>query len=107
MQWRERPQFAEPFHDVVVDKNRRCEISATVHDPVANRLEPVRALLRKPGEELAQKVLVRELCAARVKSGVDDRAATGLPRRQMRSDPDLLNLAAENFPQLGSARGMP
>jgi hypothetical protein len=63
-------------------------------------LEPVPALLRQPGEELAQKVLMAEVGPAFLKSFVDDCAVTRLPRRQAWGDPDLLDLAAEKLPQL-------
>ena len=41
-----------------------------------------------------------ELGAPVLKPVVDNRAATRLPRKQMRSDSDFFDLAAEKLPQL-------
>jgi hypothetical protein len=64
-------------------------------------------LLRKLSEEFAQKILMGELGAAFVKFFVDDRAATGLSRRQMRGNTDLLDLAAEKLPQVHTGPCLP
>src|SRR5215831_1185147 len=91
----------------MVDADRRGECSAAVHDAMSYGLEPVPALLRKPGEELAQKVLMAEVGPTFLKSFVDDCAASRLPRRQTRGDPDLLDLAAEKLPQLSTGLCLP
>jgi hypothetical protein len=66
---------------------------------MADRLEPGLPLSRKPGEELAQKVLVAKLGAAFFKSAVDNRAATRLSRKQMWGDSDLLDFTSEKLSQ--------
>jgi hypothetical protein len=71
--------FDRSLHHVIVNADRRGERSAAVHDAMADRLEPVPALLRKPGEELAQKVLMAELGAAFVESAVDEPSTTLMP----------------------------
>ena len=65
----------------MVDADRRGECSAAVHDAMSYGLEPVPALLRNPGEELAQKVLMAEVGPAFLKSFVDNCAASRLPRK--------------------------
>src|SRR6516165_3624973 len=104
----ERLQFAEPLDHVIVDPNRRREIGAAVHDTVADPLEFVMALLRKPGKKLPQKILVGKLgAAALVKAAAEDHLAARVAHGQMRSDPDLLDLAPENLPQFRSGRQVP
>ena len=41
-----------------------------------------------------------ELGAAVAKAAVDHRLAAGPPGREMRGNPDLLDLAAEKFPEI-------
>ena len=92
---------------MIVNADRRGVCSAAVHDAMTNGFKPVPALMRKPGEELTQKLLVAEVGPAFLKSFVDDRVATRLPRRQMRGDPNLLDLPAENLPQLRAGLCLP
>src|SRR6516164_3906635 len=100
VQRRERLKLRKTLHYAIVDADRRSEHSPAMHDAMADCLEPARALLRKPSEQLAQKIFVAELGAPVLKPVVDNGAATRLPRRQMRSDSDFFDLAAEKLPQL-------
>jgi hypothetical protein len=80
---------------------------AAVHDAVADRLKLLLALLPKPRKELSQKILVGEVGAAFAKATVDHRLATRPPGREMRVNPDLLDLAAEKLPQVHSGPRLP
>jgi hypothetical protein len=97
VQRRERLELRKLLHHGIVDANRRSELGPAMHDAMADCLEAVRPLLRKPSEQLAQKLFMAELGACFVKSVVNDRAAPRLPSRQMRSDSDFLDLAAEKL----------
>src|SRR5262249_28985818 len=98
VQRRERLKLRKTLH--FVDADRRSEHSPAMHDAMADCLEPARALLRQPSEQLTQKIFVAELGAPVLIPVVDSRAATRLPRRQMRSDSDFFDLAAEKLAQL-------
>src|SRR5262245_32969185 len=107
VQRRERLKLRKTLHHAIVDADRRSEQSPAMHDAMADCLEPARALLHQPSEQFAQKIFVAELGAPVLKPVVDNRAATGIPRRQMRGDPDFFDLAAEKLPQLSVSFCLP
>src|SRR5438132_1357330 len=96
----ERLELRKVLHHGIVDANRRSERGPAMHDAMADCLEAVRPLLRKPSEEFAQKIFVAELGSPLFKLFVDNGAAIRPSRRQMRGDADFFDLAAEKLSQL-------
>jgi hypothetical protein len=100
----ERLQLGQLLHHPIVDADRHREGGSAVHDAVADRPEHVAALLCKPCEKPSQEILVGEPAAGFAKAAVDHHVAAGFPRREMRGNPDLLDLAAQELPQVHSGR---